>query len=272
MTSFLVFTVCAPHGAWGAASQSSATTAYKASDLDPSKSALIGLIGAALGIGRSRLGALGDALFVHVRVVVRPTRDPRPDFHTVTRGAPPPGLSKWSRFEEVRGHLAGLINAGSMLSRREYWTAGLWTVAVEPREPDGEWRPDILLRAFEAPRWTLHAGRRACPLGLPPDPEVIEAKTPRAALAVYGLPWTRKAGLSAALEWFEQSGARTAGELLLDGETGETRDPAGSGYVRLETRRDSPDPILLAGGRSLPRHRDRLQTRVPWIGSGEEGR
>ena len=268
MTAFLVFTVCAPHGAWGAASQSSATMAYKATELDPSQSALIGLIGAALGLERSRLGELAAALRLSVRVGVRPERDPRPDYQTVTRGAPPPGRSHWSRFEEVRGFLAGTVSEGSLLSRREYWTAGLWTVAVERRE-DGDWPLETLRAALAAPRWSLHAGRKGCPLGLPPDPELIEADSPRAALAAYRLPWERKPALVQALEplWRD----RDEGDLLLDGDPG-TPPADAAGPVRLERRRDRPDPMVLADGRSLPRHRERIQARMPWRREGEETR
>lgn len=267
MTAFLVFTVCAPHGAWGSASQSSATTAHKATEIDPSKSALVGLIGAALGLERARLGELARALGVSVRVAARPTRDLKPDFHTVTRGVPPPGLDRWSRFEETRGHLAGTLNEGSMLSRREYWTAGLWTVAVEIRE--GPWSPEVLAEALARPRWSLHAGRKACPLGLPPDPEVVEADRPRAALAAYGLPWERRPDLIPVLARLMRAAADTEGELLSDGDPGP--ETAGDGYLRLERRRDVPDPMVSAGGRVTPRFGERTQTRRPWFAGEEVG-
>jgi len=267
VTAFLVFTVCAPHGAWGSASQSSATTAYKGTEIDPSKSALIGLIGAAMGLERARLGELGAALGVSVRVAARPTRDLKPDFHTVTRGVPPPGLETWSRFEETRGHLAGTVNAGSMLSRREYWTAGLWIVAVERR--GGVWSLEAPADALAHPRWSLHAGRKACPLGLPPDPEIVEADGPRAALAAYGLPWDRRPDLAAVLGRLMKAALDTEGELLLDGDPGPER--AARGYVRLERRRDVPDPMVSAGGRVTPRFGERTQARLPWF-AGEEVR
>ena len=45
----LVFTVMAPLGAWGSPSRSAANAAYKPTELDPSRSAVIGILGAALG-------------------------------------------------------------------------------------------------------------------------------------------------------------------------------------------------------------------------------
>jgi CRISPR system Cascade subunit CasD len=39
---------------------------------------------------------------------------------------------------------------------------------------------------LQAPRFTLYHGRKSCPLGLPPDPRLLEADDLGTALAAYG--------------------------------------------------------------------------------------
>jgi CRISPR system Cascade subunit CasD len=260
----LVFTLCAPHGSWGSASRSSATTAYKATDLDPSKSALIGLLGAALGLPRDRLGSLSESLLVAVRTGIRPLRDPKPDWHTITRVPVTDGPGHGSRFPEARGHLSGADHSGALLSRREYWTCGLWSVAVCSAAP--EWPVAALRDALAAPRWMLYAGRKACTLGLPPDPVVIEAPGPVEALASYGWPWDRHPALGKPLEPLKgrvESQAATA-ELAFD------RDYPGAPSIgpdqtgRDVRRRDRCDPLALPGGRIYQRFHERTEVRTAW--------
>ena len=45
---------------------------------------------------------------------------------------------------------------------------------------------------LSAPHWVLYAGRKACALGLPPDPTILSGEGPLAALEAYGWPWTRR--------------------------------------------------------------------------------
>jgi CRISPR system Cascade subunit CasD len=260
----LVFTLYAPYGAWGAASASSATTAYKATELEPSRSAVIGLLGAALGRERARLPELDRALFVAVREVLAPRRDPKPDYHTVTPARRPNGRERWTRFEELRPHLAGNDKqGGSILSRREYWTNGLWTVALARSPAEG---PSLktLAEALSRPVWLLYGGRKACGLGLPPDPEVIAAHGPVEALAAYGLPWTRRPALAAILAPLADA-VRTQtgfGRLLYDAAYPGAPDPP----LRTVARRDRTDHLLQPSGRLFRRYLTRIQAELPWPG------
>lgn len=265
MTAQLAFTLCAPYGAWGAASLSSATTAYKATELDPPKSALVGLLAAALGLERAGLAALAQSVLVAVRVGVRPERDPKPDYHTITRAAPPEGRDRWTRFEELRAHLAGRGESGSLLSRREYWACGLWTVAVVVAA-DAPWSADLLAQALRAPRWTLYAGRKSCTLGLPPDPEVIvDAGGPMAALGRYGWPWERHPGLAAVLEPLrDRLEHPDAQDLIFDPDYPGAPQGDDGHTVRTTRRRDRPDPLVLDGGRIYQRFHERTEARTGW--------
>ena len=255
----LVFTLAAPYGAWGSASLSSATTAHKATELDPSKSALTGLLGAALGFARPRLGELAKHLRVAVWVLARPERDPAPDYHTITRADPPSGREHWGRFEELRSHLAGGEAKGSLISRREYWSGGLWTAAVWSDHPEAG--PGRLAEALAAPRWPLYAGRKSCTLGLPPDPEVIAAAGPVAALRAYGRPEERHPALAPLLKRLT---ARTdgGGELLFDPDYPGAPPP--NRHLRILRRLDRCDPLELAEGRVYPRYHERAEARMPF--------
>ena len=236
----LAFTLYAPYGAFGLDSQSAPNQARKATWLEPSKSALIGLLGAALGAGRADLGALAARLRVAVRIGLAPAREASADYHTVTPAAPPAGRRRWARYEELKAHFAGDETRGSILSWREYWSHGLWITAIAA--PQDQALLDRLFAALVTPHWTLYAGRKACALGLPPDPALIDAESPQAALEAYGWPWTRHSALKAALDLV--AGAVSVGPraLIFDldypGAPRENDDG-----VSVVTRRDRPVPI-----------------------------
>lgn len=256
----LCFTLCAAYGAWGV-SLSSATTAWRATDLDPPKSALVGLMGAALGLERPHLGDLAAAVTVAVRTGSRPTRESRPDYHTVSRARKPRDRTRWSRFEELRPALSGLEHPGALLSRREYWSTGLWTVAVAAA-------PDLLARldgALQQPRWVLYAGRKACTLALPPDPQTVVAPGPFVALEAYGWPWTRHPGLemlTAERHGLPPLTAPFGADELLLADADYPGLPA-DGLRRTVRRRDLPDPLPLAGGRIYQRFQERVEVQLP---------
>lgn len=257
----LCFTLAAPYGAWGAASQSSATTAWKATELDPSRSALTGLLGAALGLERAHLGRLSEALRFAVRTGIRPTRDPQPDYHTISRAHRPEGREHWSRFEELRPALAGGKQEGALLSRREYWSLGLWTVAVATLDPAGV-PLDRLEQALRTPRWPLYAGRKACTLGLPPDPGVLTGPGPLSVLLEYGWPWQRKPGLDRPLFLLRRAveAAEAVQTLAVDEDyPGAPVADAATGALRALRRRDRPDPLPLPGGRIYQRFQERTE-------------
>ena len=266
----LCFTLMAPYGAWGAASPSSATTAWKAPDLDPPKSAIVGLLGAALGVERAALGPLAAALRVAVRTGIRPRHDPRPDYHTISRAHRPEGRERWSRFEELRPALEGRDDSGAMLSKREYWHCGLWSVAVAATGDGADLAG--LAAALRSPRWVLYAGRKSCILGLPPDPELITASGPVAALTAYQWPWERHPGLAegALVPLLSLKKERKEREMLAVEEGyPDMPDPADGIIQRRISRRDQPDPLPLPGGRIYPRFHDRQEIRMDWPSATE---
>lgn len=174
MPTYLVFDLFAPHGSFGAPSISAASSAFRWSELEPPRSALVGLLAAALGLAREEQGRVDRDFAFAVRVDVPPVRDPAPDYHTILPGRAPAGRDRWSRLQEQRHVLAGGFTEGSIISRREYWTAGCFTVVVARRDGTAEGLAEAAA-ALRRPAWPLYVGRRACPLGAPPDPDLVEA-------------------------------------------------------------------------------------------------
>jgi CRISPR system Cascade subunit CasD len=250
MTRHLLFTLQAPLGAWGSPSLSAANAAFKTTELEPTRSALVGLLGAALGWERDRLGELDAGLSFAVRIDLAPARDPKPDYHTITPADPPAGRAAWTRFEELRRHLMGGEAKGAILSRREHWTNGLWAIAVHAR---GNPPLEELADALRDPAWPLYVGRKACALGLPPDPAILEQPDLATALRIYGLPWTRHPGLQAVLSpLIRQVLPRGGTRLLLDIDY-----PGAPPIRRIVERRDRPDPEPGGDGWLVRRFRTR---------------
>jgi CRISPR system Cascade subunit CasD len=64
---------------------------------------------------------------------------------------------------------------------REYRTDAHYTVALWLRDT-ARWSLDELADALRSPHYVLYVGRKACPLSLPLNPEIVEADTLVAAL------------------------------------------------------------------------------------------
>lgn len=144
----------------------------------PAKSAIVGLLGAALGILRSedgRLRALAEGYGLAVRM-------DRPgtfleDYHTVQTSPARRGRRPATRRDELA---AGGLE--TLVSRREYRSDASATVVLWARER----APETLARLAEAlrrPRFVLWFGRKSCPLSRPPAPRVFEARTLAEAFA-----------------------------------------------------------------------------------------
>ena len=142
----------------------------------PTKSGIIGLLCAALGVGRTQateelwLEKLG-ALHMGVRI-------DRPgirwwDYHTV-------GAGMQMRIAEGEGK----TKPGAMLTRREYLCDASFLVALQ-----GE--PDLIEKlhaAVQDPTWTLYLGRKCCP----PSRPIVETEPqycPDLLSALVSVPW-----------------------------------------------------------------------------------
>ena len=183
---FLVFQLQAPMASWGEA----AVGEYRGSAPHPGQSALVGLLGAALGLDRADeaahaalrdgygfavgvLGAQGDGRLLR-------------DYHTAQ--VPPRSALKGRPHATRRDELAmPKRELGTILSTRDYRQNVHYLIAVALRE--GATAPHTLAalaQALRTPRFHLYLGRKTCAPAAPLWPQVVEATSAHAAMQVFG--------------------------------------------------------------------------------------
>ena len=163
---FLVFTLYAPMGSFGEI----AVGERRMSWARPGRSAVLGLVAAAQGIER------GDEQ-VHRRLesglyyAVRTDAPGRPlmDYHTAQTPKARKGRSFATRREELESD-----DLNTVLSTREWRTDACFTVLLWPR-PESALDVTEIARALRNPSFVLYMGRKSAPLGLPLNPEIVEA-------------------------------------------------------------------------------------------------
>ena len=140
-----------PMQAWGA--QESKFVIRRTAEA-PTKSGVIGMLCAALGVSRSQAVEEWLPKLSYLRMAVRIDRPGIRwwDYHTV-------GAGMQMRIAEGEGK----TKAGAMLTRREYLCDASFLVALRG-EPD---LIDQLVAAMESPQWTLYLGRKCCPPSRP---------------------------------------------------------------------------------------------------------
>ena len=170
---FLLFTLYGPMASFGEI----AVGERRMSWARPARSAVLGLIGAALGIDRSNEAA-HHALETGLFLAVRSDAPGRPfmDYHTTQTPKSKKGQSFATRREELEAE-----DLHTVLSGREWRTDAYFTTALWLR-PESAVDLDEIARALRRPHFTLSAGRKSGPLGLPLNPAIIDADTFREAL------------------------------------------------------------------------------------------
>jgi CRISPR system Cascade subunit CasD len=179
---YLVFQLHAPLAAWG----DTAVGEYRSSLNWPGESAVIGLLGAALGVRREEEAAhtaLRQGYRYAVGVVAQGTL--LRDYHT----AQVPGRADLKKrpHQTRRDELAvpkHLLN--TVLSTRDYRQNGTWRVAIEEAQnPPHSLK--ALADALAKPRFVLYLGRKSCPLAAPLDPRLIASGNLKDAFEAYRL-------------------------------------------------------------------------------------
>ena len=176
MTAFLIFTLQAPLASWGEI----AVGEWRGSWDRPSRSAIIGVMGAALGVDRD--DADGQrALIDGYRIAVRSDAigTTMHDYHTMQSVS----ISALKRRTIVsRADILAVpdYEKETILSRREYRTDVLCTIAVWS-QAGARWTLEDIASALGHPVFTTFAGRRSNPLGLPMAPVVARAESLAAA-------------------------------------------------------------------------------------------
>ncbi len=166
----LLFRLYGPLASWGeiAVGENRHTANY------PSKSAILGLVGAALGIVRddesmqTRLQQ-GYAMAVEVLSAGQLLRD----YHTAQV---PDSVGKFSyrtRRDEI---VLGKERLGTILSSREYRSDALAVVAVRAL-PDAPFSLQQIEEKLRKPVFHLYLGRKSCPLAAPLNPQLLTGQS-----------------------------------------------------------------------------------------------
>ena len=195
MRDYLVFQLYGPLAAWG----DIAVGETRPSALTPTKSAILGLLAAALGLRRpdtadseaDRLAwenahaALADGYGLAVKMECPGL--PLSDYHTAQVPSSGRGKNRMV-FPTRRDELTRVArhDLNTILSRREYrqdafCAVALWARAGAPHAPN-ELRESLL-----APVFPLYLGRKSCPPSLPLAPTLVSAPNVETALEGVGL-------------------------------------------------------------------------------------
>ena len=177
---FLIFQLQAPLSSWG----DTAVGEYRGSYDYPGESALIGLLGAAIGIRREDEAAhaglrQGYAFAVGVQSAGKLLRD----YHTaqVPGRVALKGRPHATRRDELAVPKADL---NTILSTRDYRQDAASLIAVQSRD-SAPYTLEALGGKLRQPCFVLYLGRKSCPPATPLHPVVITADSALAALEEY---------------------------------------------------------------------------------------
>lgn len=232
MRRFLTFALVAPLASFGDV----AVGERRGGTERPMRSALLGLLGACLGVERDDAG--GQAALeagYDTALLCLSAGTAMADWHTVQQGRPRRG----QRFATRAAELAS-SPLETILTRRDYRQDSWHLAAVWERDASARWRLDMIAEAMRRPLFVPYLGRKSCPLSLPMAPEVVEAADVVAALLARHRGGPEAAGPAAALRPRLDDGA----PLTIALPPGDI--PPGATALRREVRRD------------------RIRSRLPW--------
>lgn len=167
MPNYLILKLEGPMQAWGGHTFED----YRPTQLFPTRSGILGLLGACLGIERNDrdgLIALGESF----RLAVRADDDPRRGYRSTV-------ITDFHTVENAR-KVNGSANKNPVVSRREYLCDATFSAALEFLD---EQQQQNVVAGLRHPRYTPFLGRRACPLSRPLYEAEIKAVSLRDALA-----------------------------------------------------------------------------------------
>jgi CRISPR system Cascade subunit CasD len=175
MTEYLVFQLYGPLSTWG----DIAVGEVRPGVIRPSKSAVLGLVAASLGLRRDQEDEqrkLADGYGFAVRVDQSGT--PMTDYHTIQV---PPSSEVKKRGMHTRKDELGADVLETILSSRDYRMDAVSTVVLWARQ-EAPYPLEQLARALAEPCFVPYLGRKSCPLALPVQAQVIQAESIRLAL------------------------------------------------------------------------------------------
>ncbi len=174
---YCVFRLYSPLASWG----DIAVGGERRSTRHPSKSAIIGIVAAALGIKRNeeeKQNALSENIGFGIKLI-----NPGiilKDFHTAQVPDQDKKINYYTRRDEIK---LNPLKLNTVLSRREYICDSLSIIAIWIKD---ELKSDISLSqiraAMEKPFFQLYLGRKSCPPANPLQPQIINTSFLKSAL------------------------------------------------------------------------------------------
>jgi CRISPR system Cascade subunit CasD len=157
MPAGVLFGIDAPLVSW-----SESGTALRPTDQVPTWSAIVGLIGAALGLSRTDNRLAQIALDYGMAVEIRSRGLLIEDFHTIHS-------PKRSQSEKIRAstrsHELSVETVYTTITRREYVSGASYLFLVISLSDTPVFSTSDIANALGNPVFPLYAGRRSCPLG-----------------------------------------------------------------------------------------------------------
>ena len=221
---FLLFTYYAPMGAMGDIAPGERRMAFSR----PARSAVLGLVGAALGLRRDDPAHADLERGLGYAVRIDSPGRPFTDYHTTQTPQQRRGKAFATRREELA---ADTLN--TVLSVREWRSDALYTIALWVRA-GAAIGLDEIAAALTHPRFVLYGGRKAGPLGLPLAPRFVNADGLLQALAADPVPAEQRQIIEHVLRCARPRDWGGGAEIAFDLD-GEIPDKAG----HVETRRDA---------------------------------
>jgi CRISPR system Cascade subunit CasD len=177
MRQILLFQLYGHLASWGKPALGEIRPSYS----HPTKTAILGIIAAALGLEREDENAhLALHEDLKMAVQVYDLGVPMVDLHTIQSSTAKRGALK-TRREEILSS-----SKHTILSEREYfqeacYLVGLWTTS-------SRFSLEEIEVALRHPTFTLYLGRKGCPLCLPLNPKILYAKKLSDAFSQFEIP------------------------------------------------------------------------------------
>lgn len=171
MKDYLVFRLYGSMASWGDV----AVGEYRPTFDRPSKSAVMGLLAAALGICRDeeeKQRELTQAYNFAVQVnspgvLLR-------DYHTSQ--VPPSGSGKNKKDFATRKDELEAEKIETILSTRDYYCDALYTVCIWCKTESIPYSLEIITQKIREPEFVLYLGRKSCPIAIPLQAKMVEAE------------------------------------------------------------------------------------------------
>ncbi|WP_036534240.1 type I-E CRISPR-associated protein Cas5/CasD [Oceanobacter kriegii] len=171
---YLVFRLYGPMASWGQA----AVGGERPTGMAPGRAAILGLIGAAMGIERED-DAGQQQLFDELQIAVKQLSAGTlmRDYQTVQA----PSTDKKHRHFTRKSELS-VDKLNTVLSSRHYRQDGIWIVAVYLKDGAQNLTLKQIQEYFKRPVFPLYLGRKSCPPALPLMPTLVTTDSLKQAL------------------------------------------------------------------------------------------